>query len=66
MKELQDTDIMPLGKHKAMKTPMQDVPAEYLHWLWTNGLKNDKNSPVHRYILKSMDALKQENRDLIW
>jgi hypothetical protein len=34
MIQLQDTDKMPWGKYKG--TPMQDVPASYLHWLWTN------------------------------
>ena len=35
MKQLQDTDPMPWGKWKGK--PMQDVPADYLFWLWTNG-----------------------------
>lgn len=31
--KLTDTDPMPFGKYKG--TPMQDVPASYLHWLWS-------------------------------
>lgn len=29
---LDDMDPMPFGKHAGR--PMQDVPAQYLHWLW--------------------------------
>jgi len=39
MKELLDTDLMPFGKHKGEM--MQDVPATYLHYLWTNGMRNE-------------------------
>ena len=53
--ELQDTDPMPFGKHKG--EPMQDGPADYLHWLWTNGLRHDKKAPVANYIRKNLDAL---------
>ena len=55
---------MPFGKHK--DTIMQDIPASYLHWLWENGLKNEKDSPVHKYIVNSMGVLESENPDLIW
>lgn len=43
---------------------MQDVPASYLHWLWTNS--DDKSSPVIDYIRKNLSALKQEHPDGIW
>jgi uncharacterized protein (DUF3820 family) len=62
--ELTDISTMPFGKYKG--TPMQDVPASYLHWLWTNGLENDKHSPVADYVRRSLSALKQEHPDLIW
>lgn len=63
MKALNDLDLMPFGEHKGK--PMQDVPVNYLHYLWTRGLsKEDK--PVANYIRKSLPALKQENKDLIW
>jgi hypothetical protein len=42
-----DTDAMPFGKHKG--EPMQDVPARYLRWLWTEGEIKDysKTIPEH-------------------
>jgi hypothetical protein len=64
MNKLKDTDPMPFGMHKGK--PMQDVPVGYLHWIWTSGLKNDPHKPVHQYIKDNLDALKMENKDLIW
>ena len=61
---LTDTDPMPFGKYKG--TPMQDVPASYLHWLWTNGKKDDKTCKVADYIRRNLNALKQEHRGGIW
>lgn len=59
-----DTDPMPFGKYKG--TPMQDVSASYLHWLWTNGKKDDKADPVACYIRDNINALKLELPDAIW
>ena len=64
MKELQDTDPMPWGKYKG--TPMQDVPADYLHYLWTNFGMKFKSGEVGDYILRNKEALKQEHPDGIW
>lgn len=64
MKELTDTDPMPFGKHKG--EPMQDVPASYLHYLWQNGMKADKQSNVANYIRRNLNALKQEYQDGLW
>lgn len=64
MKELQDTDPMPWGKYKG--TPMQDVPADYLHYLWTNFGMKFKSGEVGDYILRNKAALKQEHPDGIW
>jgi len=64
MKTLTDTDPMPFGKHKG--EPMQDVPASYLHYLWQNGLKDDKQSNVADYIRRNLNALKLEHRDGLW
>lgn len=61
---LEDLSPMPFGKHEG--TPMQDVPAAYLHYLWTKGLKSDSTSSVHDYIQRNLGALQQENPDLIW
>lgn len=64
MKALEDTDLMPFGKHKGV--PMQDVPASYLHYLWTNGLSENRESPVGQYIWTNLRSLKQEYADGIW
>jgi len=61
---LNDTDPMPFGQYKGK--PMQDVPANYLHWLWSNGKKDDKQCPVAAYIRKSLSALKVEYPDGLW
>lgn len=55
---------MPFGKYKG--EPMQDVPASYFHYLWTNGMKEDKQSPVAAYIRENLNALKMEHKDGIW
>lgn len=66
--ELTDTSPIPFGKHKG--TPMQDVPVDYLHYLWEHGLQqrrtHHKGMAVSDYIRKSLNALKLENPDLIW
>lgn len=64
MSVLEDWDVMPFGKHK--NRPMQDVPASYFHWLWTQGKKDDKECPVADYIRRNISALKQETPDAIW
>ena len=64
MMELKDTDLMPFGKHRG--APMQDVPASYLHWLWSNGKEHDKQCPVADYIRRNLGALSRENEDAIW
>ena len=61
---LDDLSPMPFGKHKG--TPMQDVPASYLHWYWTNGGKENFNSDVTNYIRRNLSALQQEYPDGIW
>ena len=65
MKVLIDIDKMPFGKYKGK--PMQDVPADYFHYLWTNDLKHKVLiDPVAAYIKHSMSALKQEFPDGVW
>lgn len=61
---LSDTDPMPFGKYEG--TPMQDVPASYLHYLWTNGLKDNGQSNVADYIRRNLNALKMEHKDGVW
>ena len=56
---------MPFGKHKG--TPMQDVPASYFHWLWTQtDFSATDKSGVADYIKRNFTALKQEHNDGIW
>lgn len=66
MKHLDDLDKMPFGKYKG--TPMQDVPAGYLHYLWTKGgmSKETKTSSVADYIQRNLEALKKDHPDGIW
>ena len=65
MNELQDTDKMPFGKHK--DTIMQEVPASYLHYLWTNGMKEEmKPTIVSRYIERNLLSLQAEYKNGIW
>ena len=64
MHELTDLSPMPFGKYTGR--PMQDVPARYLHWLWTQGLEHDKQSNVAAYIRKNIVGLKAEYEDGIW
>ena len=62
---LKDTDVMPWGKYKG--TLMQDVPADYLFWLWSNGSdKKTKICQVADYIERNLHILKVEHPDGIW
>ena len=62
--ELTDQSPMPFGQHKG--EPMEKVPARYLHYLWTTGMKENKNSPVADYIRRNLAALAKEHKDGIW
>lgn len=65
MNTLEDTSPMPFGKHHG--EPMQDVPAHYLHWLWTNGKNAEtKFCPVADYIKRNLSALREEHKDGVW
>lgn len=55
---------MPFGKWKG--ETMDSVPPSYLHYLWVNGMKDDKTSNVADYIRRNLDALKLEHPDGIW
>ncbi len=57
-----DTDLMPFGKY--VNERLQDVPASYLHYLWTQRPISDKRLEV--YIRNNINALKQEYPDGIW
>ena len=64
MSDLGDLDLMPWGKYKG--TPMQDVPANYLFWLWVNSRENNRVCSVAKYIRDNLSTLKQEYPDGIW
>jgi hypothetical protein len=72
-------DLSPMLFGKFGKLPMQDVPVNYLNWLWHNtGMKSidpnkepekehhKNNYKVAMYIRKNLEALKMEDEDLIW
>lgn len=69
-----DLDLMPFGKHKG--EPMQDVPAHYLRWLWTEGdckpfcgakptghNNTDQKIKLANYIWNSKSAIEEELND---
>lgn len=65
MRVLDDNNKMPWGKHQGKR--LMDIPASYFQFIWNNGKKHETATcPVAAYILKSMAALKTENKDLIW
>lgn len=68
--ELTDDSPMPFGKygpHKGDPKKMKDVPAQWLHWYWTNGgEKKTKTCGVAAYIEKNIRALAKEYTDGIW
>jgi uncharacterized protein (DUF3820 family) len=64
MQKLTDLDKMPFGKYKGVI--LQEVPASYLHWMWTNGFKENRLSDVGDYIRRNLSALKQEYPDGLW
>lgn len=70
-KKLADWDPMPFGKYGPKQGDqkfMQDVPAKYLFWLWTDsGMQNQtETSAVADYIKRNLDALEKEYPNGIW
>ena len=63
MNELTDDSLMPFGKFQGK--PLRVIPAEYFHYLWNNGMRNE-NTPMAEYIRSRIKAFKKENPDLIW
>lgn len=73
MEELTDKSPMPFGEHK--DKPMEEVPADYFHFLWTKGgykslLKASgsisNRHKVARYIQSRLNHLRSEHPDGIW
>lgn len=64
-KNLYNTSPMPFGEYKGEK--MRNVPASYLHQLWTEGgFRENMKNPVSRYIRDNIRDLEQEYPDGIW
>ena len=57
---LTDKSIMPSGKHKGKK--MEDIPADYLLWIYEN---NACSKEVSFYIHENLDTIKEEIRQKI-
>jgi len=70
MNQLQDEDYMPFGKYgpkpKGEGLRLSEIPASYFHYLWSQGLRHDKQSRVADYIRRNLDSLRQEHPDGIW
>ena len=64
MSQLQDDSPMPFGKFKGQ--PMSEVPASYLHYLWTTGKRQDKQCPVADYIRRNLHCLEIEYENGVW
>lgn len=60
---LNDQSPIPFGKHKGMK--LEKVPANYLLWLWDNGVWAEKHKPIHKYIHSIFSCLETECTDYI-
>jgi len=56
---LNDKSLMPFGKYKGKA--MANVPADYLLWLYDNGLKN---GDVKAYIIDNMEVLQSETKTI--
>lgn len=59
--KLTDDDLIHFGKYKNER--LSEVPADYLHWCWTN---NVGGKELREYIRENLAALKQEYPDGIW
>jgi len=62
--ELNDLSSMPFGKHRGKL--LQDVPASYFHYLWTQEDFKKSSPDLWKYIKDNLHALKQEYTDGIW
>ena len=57
-----DDDRITFGKWKGER--LADIPASYLHWLWTQRPLN--SIKLENYIFNNIEALKKEHPDGIW
>jgi len=58
-----DDDLMNFGKYKNLR--LKEVPASYLHWIYTNNVQSH-DIQLHNYIENNLVALKEEYPDGIW
>jgi uncharacterized protein (DUF3820 family) len=58
-----DLDLLDFGKYKNER--LQDIPASYFHWLWSQG-RPMRDPRLEAYIKKNLKALKEEYPDGIW
>lgn len=58
-----DDDLLDFGKYKNCR--LMDVPASYLHWIYTNNIQ-PRNIKLHNYIENNLHHLKEEYEDGIW
>lgn len=62
---LQDTDKITFGKYKGKR--LEEVPAKYFHWLWTNGKSDEVMTDlIAEYIFRNIPALMKEFSNGIW
>lgn len=54
---------MPFGKYKGRK--MENVPPDYLLWLWDEGIWAEKEREIHTYIRDCFDTLVMDAPDFI-
>lgn len=59
-----DESLMPFGKYRGKQ--LSEVPASYFHYLWFNGVKENKSHVLHDYIKENKTAFEAEQFDLIW
>lgn len=58
-----DDDEITFGCH--VGTKMKDVPADYLLYLWNNGMWRDLKDPCHLYIRNNISAIEMDAKDTI-
>lgn len=57
-----EDDLMSFGKY--VNVPLAEVPASYLHWLYTEAEQVDER--LLNYIRNNLHVLKSEHPDGIW
>lgn len=58
-----DSTIIPFGKYKGRT--LESIPAQYLLFLWDNGIYAETGKPLHEYIKANFTVLETEAKDYI-